>query len=146
MAGGYQTTGETARRGTNIWPDTGGGWMNGRGDDTMTMFQGYAHMVDFFTSFDWWKTEPHDELVDNGNYCLAKPGEIYAVYLPQGGNVTVQLQPGRYAATWWNAATGERVPLPSLLATAPSWTSPAAPGSGDWALILQNMHKPASKD
>ena len=146
MAGGYQTAGETARRGTNIWPDTGGGWMNGRGDDTMTMFQGYAHMVDFFTSFDWWKTEPHDELVDNGNYCLAAPGEIYAVYLPQGGRVTVQLQPARYAATWWNAATGERVPLPSLLATAPSWTSPAAPGSGDWALILQNMHKPASKD
>ena len=42
MAGGYQTTGETARRGTNVWPDTGGGWMNGRGDDTMTMFQGYS--------------------------------------------------------------------------------------------------------
>ena len=41
MAGGYQTAGETARRGTNIWPDTGGGWMNGRGDDTMTMFVGY---------------------------------------------------------------------------------------------------------
>jgi len=54
MAGGYQTAGETARRGTNVWPDTGGGWMNGRGDDTMTMFQGYAHIVDFFTSFDWW--------------------------------------------------------------------------------------------
>ena len=41
----------------------------------MTMFKGYAHMVDFFTSFDWWDTEPHDELVNNGNYCLAKPGE-----------------------------------------------------------------------
>ena len=76
MAGGYQTAGETARRGTNVWPDSGGGWMNGRGDDTMTMFQGYAHMVDFFTSFEWWKTEPHDELVNNGNYCLAKPGDI----------------------------------------------------------------------
>ena len=34
----------------------------------MTMFQGYAHMVDFFTSFPWWKTEPHDELVNDGNY------------------------------------------------------------------------------
>src|SRR5437764_187269 len=31
MAGGYQTSGESARRGTNIWPDSGGGWMNGRG-------------------------------------------------------------------------------------------------------------------
>jgi hypothetical protein len=62
MAGAYGTTGESARRGTGIWPDTGGGWVNGRGDDTMTMLAGYAHMVDFFTSFEWWKTEPHDEL------------------------------------------------------------------------------------
>ncbi len=28
MAGGYQTAGESARRGTNIWPDMGGGWFN----------------------------------------------------------------------------------------------------------------------
>ncbi|HMC59268.1 MAG TPA: DUF4038 domain-containing protein, partial [Candidatus Solibacter sp.] len=147
MAGGYQTAGETARRGTNVWPDTGGGWMNGRGDGTMTMFQGYAHLVDFFTSFDWWKTEPHDELVNNGNYCLAMPGRIYAIYLPQAGNVTVRLEPGQYDAAWWNAATGEKTDLPSVnaaavhatavTATAASWTSPAAPGSNDWALLLQ---------
>ena len=85
MAGATRPPGETARRGINIWPDTGGGWINGRGDDTMTMFLGYGHMVDFFTSFEWWKTDPHDELVNNGNYCLADPGKTYAVYLPQGG-------------------------------------------------------------
>jgi len=73
MAGGYQTTGETAKRGTNVWPDTGGGWMNGRGDGSMTMLKGYGYMVDFFTGFDWWKTEPHDELVTEGDYCLAEP-------------------------------------------------------------------------
>lgn len=94
MAGGYQTTGESCRRGTNILPNTGGGWMNGRGDDTMTMLVGYAHMVDFFTSFEWWKADPHDELVNGGAYCVAKPGEIYAAYLPHGGTVTIQLQPG----------------------------------------------------
>ena len=137
MAGGYQTAGETARRGTNVWPDTGGGWMNGRGDDTMTMFQGYAHMVDFFTSFEWWKTEPHDELVNGGNYCLAKPGETYAVYLPRGGNVTLRLQPGRYDGTWWNPTTGEKTRVPSINATASSWVSPPAPGRDDWALLLQ---------
>ena len=42
MAGAYGTAGETARRGVNIWPDTGGGWLNGRGDDTMVMLKGYA--------------------------------------------------------------------------------------------------------
>ncbi len=135
MAGGYQTAGESARRGTNIWPDTGGGWMNGRGDDTMTMFVGYGHMVDFFTSFEWWKTEPHDELVDNGNYCLAKPGEIYALYLPKGGKATVQLQPRQYEAFWFGAFTGEKITLPPV--EGPSWTSPEAPDHNDWALLLQ---------
>jgi len=142
MAGGYQTTGESARRGTNIWPDTGGGWVNGRGDETMTMLQGYAHMVDFFTSFDWWKTEPHDELVDGGNYCLAMPGRIYAIYLPHGGNVTVRLESGRYRGVLWNAATGESTTLPAINVGALSWTSPALPGLADWAIVLQREVSP----
>ncbi|HEX4769972.1 MAG TPA: DUF5060 domain-containing protein [Bryobacteraceae bacterium] len=134
MAGGYQTAGETCRRGTNIAPDSGGGWMNGRGDDTMTMFLGYGHMVDFFTSFEWWKSDPHDELVNNGAYCLAKPGEIYAIYLPVGGKVTVQLQPGRYHGAWFSALSGERIELP--VSEGGSWTSPDAPDRNDWALLL----------
>lgn len=136
MAGGYQTAGETARRGTNIWPDTGGGWMNARGDDTMTMFLGYGHMVDFFTGFEWWKTNPHDELVDGGNYCLADPGKTYAVYLPRAGHVTVRLEPGRYRASWFSASTGERMDLPEV--SGGSWTSPDAPDRNDWALLLKS--------
>ena len=135
MAGAYGTTGESARRGTNIWPDTGGGWINGRGDDTMVMLEGYEHMVDFFSSFEWWRTEPHDELVNNGAYCLAKPGELYAVYLPKGGDVSIKLEPGSYEAKWFNAFTGETVPLPPV--EGPAWTSPKAPGWLDWAMLLQ---------
>jgi hypothetical protein len=134
MAGGYQTTGETARRGTNIWPDSGGGWMNGRGDDTMTMLEGYAHMVDFFTSFEWWKTDPHDELVSNGNYCLAKPGEIYAVYLPHGNAVTIQLKGGHYNARRFNPATGEWTALSA--AEGSRWIS-QAPDNNDWVFLLE---------
>jgi Protein of unknown function (DUF4038)/Domain of unknown function (DUF5060)/Putative collagen-binding domain of a collagenase len=135
MAGGYQTAGETARRGTNIWPDMGGGWMNGRGDDTMTMFLGYGHMVDFFTSFEWWKTNPHDEFVNNGNDCLADPGKTYAVYLPRGGDVTIQLKSGHYDAYWFNAFSGEKIDLPPV--EGQSWTSPVAPDHNDWVLLLQ---------
>ena len=137
MAGGYQTSGESARRGTNIWPDSGGGWMNGRGDDTMTMFQGYAHMVDFFTSFDWWKTEPHDELVNRGNYCLAEPGEIYALYLPHGGKVTLRMEPGEYGASMWDAATGRKTTLTRLHPQGAQWTSPATLPGTDSAILLQ---------
>jgi hypothetical protein len=134
MAGGYQTAGESARRGTNIWPDTGGGWLNGRGDDTMTMFVGFGHIVDFFASFEWWKMDPHDEMVDNGNYCLAEPGRIYAVYLPRAGKVKVQLEPGRYSAFWFGATTGEKIELPEV--AGPSWLSPEAPDRNDWALLI----------
>jgi hypothetical protein len=142
MAGGYQTTGESTREGTNIWPDTGGGWINGRGDDTQTMLVGYGHIVEFFTSFEWWKTNPHDELVDQGDYCLANPGRIYAVYLPHAGKVTVKLEPGSYRGEWFNAFSGQRIPLAED-AIGPSWTSPEPPDDSswrnghDWALLLQ---------
>jgi len=139
MAGAYGTAGESARRGTNIWPDTGGGWMNGRGDDTMTMLNGYAHLVDFFTSFEWWKTEPHDELVAAGTYCLAEPGRTYAVYLPAGGKTTVKMEPGRYRAHWFDAFTGEIVPIGEV--DGGSWSSPASPGANDWALLLQKVER-----
>jgi hypothetical protein len=134
MAGGYQTAGESARRGTNILPDTGGGWLNGRGDDTQTMFMGFGHIVEFFTSFEWWRTNPHDELASAGAYCLAEPGEIYAAYLPKGGAVTLRLGAGTYAARWFGASTGEWIPLSA--ASGPSWTSPESPDSHDWALLL----------
>jgi len=150
MAGAYGTAGESCRRGTNVWPDSGGGWINGRGDDTMVMLKGYEHMVDFFTSFEWWKTEPHDELVSKGAYCLAKPGEIYAVYVPvrplcgneehfgyeeECGDITIKLEPGTYNAKWFSATTGEIVPLPPV--QGPSWKLPTPPGWLDWALLLE---------
>jgi len=135
MAGAYGTAGETARRGVGIWPDSGGGWMNGRSDDTTTMLAGYAHMVDFMTSFEWWKTEPHDDLVDGGNWCLAEAGRTYAVYLPRAGKVTVRLTPGRYTAEWFNPMTGETIPIG--IAEGSPWASPAAPGRSDWALLIR---------
>ena len=134
MAGGYQTTGESARRGTNVWPDTGGGWMNGRGDDTMTMLR---VMLTWSTSLrvsNGGKLEPHDELVNTGNYCLARPGELYAVYLPKGGNVTIRLLPGRYEGASFNAVTGEWRTLPPIAGS--SWTSPTMSSANDWALLL----------
>ena len=138
MAGCYQTTGETAKRGTGIAPDTGGGWVNGRGDDSMVMLKGYTHIVNFFTSFEWWKTDPHDELVNNGALCLAEMGKQYVVYLPHGGSVTVRLKPGRYDVQWFNPRTGT---YSSVARTnGPTWTSPAAADTQDWVLTLQQSH------
>jgi hypothetical protein len=136
MAGTYQTTGETAKRGTGVPPDTGGGWINGRADETMLLLELQAHLVDFFTGFEWWKAEPHDELVDKGAFCLAEPAKVYAVYLPHGGKVTVKLDPGRYRAQWFQARSGERIDLGVV--SGPAWTSPAARDLDDWALLLKH--------
>ena len=134
MAGAYQTAGETARRGTNVWPDSGGGWVNGRGDDSMTMFLGFAHIVDFMASFDWWKTNPHDELIDHDNYCLADLGRIYALYLPNGGRFTLKLEPGTYSVAWFSPLTGEKISSADV--TGPIWSSPNPPDSKEWAVLL----------
>jgi Protein of unknown function (DUF4038)/Domain of unknown function (DUF5060)/Putative collagen-binding domain of a collagenase len=134
MAGCYQTTGETAKRGTGFPPDTGGGWVNGRADDTMVMLKGYAHMVNFFTSFEWWKTEPHDELVNNGAFCLAETGTAYVVYLPHGGDFIVRLEPGRYGAKWFNPRNGEY--SSAGIAEGATWHSPPASDNEDWVLLL----------
>ena len=99
------------------------------------MLQGYARIVDFFTSFEWWKADPHDELVDNGAFCLAEPGRLYAVYLPRGGKVTVQLGRGKYRARWFNPRGGETRALPA--AEGPAWSPGESPDSGDWALLLR---------
>jgi hypothetical protein len=135
MAGGYQTTGERADRGTGWGPDSGGGWVNGRGDEMMVMLKGYGYIVDFFKSFEWWKTEPHNELVNNWTFCLADPGRQYAVYLPSGGNVTIRLEPGKYRASWFNPRTGIAQAIES--AQGAEWTSPSTPDKEDWALLLQ---------
>jgi hypothetical protein len=111
----------------------------------MTMLVGYSYMVDFFTSFEWWKTNPHDELVNNNNYCLADPGKIYVAYLPHGGKVTIRLQPGHYSAEWFNPRNGTSIPLPAVDGSL--WTSPDPepenaenwPTTRDWVLLLKGQ-------
>jgi len=135
MAGTYQTTGERADRGTGWGPDTGGGWINGRGDDTMVMLAGYARMVDFFTGFEWWRLEPRNELVTHGLLCLAEPGQRYVVYFRWKMPAAIRLEPGRYRARWYNPRTGDWVGIG--IVEGPSWTSPAPADGEDWALLLE---------
>jgi hypothetical protein len=75
--------------------------------------------------------------VSGGGFCLAEPAEIYAVYLPKGGSVTIKLQPGRYAAKLFNAVTGEWRELPAIQGS--SLTSPSVSSANDWALLFQRI-------
>lgn len=135
MAGGYQTTGERADQGTGRGSDTGGGWINGRGDTSMTMLEGYAHIVECFSSVALWRMDPHDDLVTPGAYCLAEPGREYLVYLPEGGQTTLTLAPGHYTATAFDPRTGKTRSLGQV--SGPSWTLPAQPRGNDQAVIVK---------
>ena len=138
MAGGYQTTGERANQGTGAGPDTGGGWVNGRGDDQMVMLAGYRRLMEFFTAFSWWVLEPRKDLAGENTLLLADPGKLYVAYLPKSGLGRATLARGQYRARWFNPRTGAWLPLPELVQPADSaWTSPEAPDAGDWALLLE---------
>ncbi len=51
--------------------------------------------------------ECEDGLVEGqGAWCLAKPGEVYAVYLPQGGPATLAVPEGAYSVHWYNPREG----------------------------------------
>jgi len=80
MAGGYQTTGERADTGTSWGPDTGGGWLNGRGDDSMIMLKGYGHIVDFFTSIPWWQLNPDNEFFETSQKTFVNTRLSHVMY------------------------------------------------------------------
>jgi hypothetical protein len=61
------------------------------------------------------RMRPGDELIsDPAAYCLAEPGRVYAVYLPQGGDVFLELAPGAYTLKWYNPRQGGRLQDGSL--------------------------------
>lgn len=138
MAGGYQTTGERANDGTGAGPDTGGGWVNGRGSDQMTMLVGYRRMKEFFTSFPWWELDPRDDLAGERTLVLAEEGKRYVAYLPEGKEAKLTLAKGEYKGRWYNPRTGDWSDLPLVKqAQDGTWTSPPASDAGDWALLLE---------
>lgn len=79
---------------------------------------------DFRSREGWWKQTriAHDffirhlpfsemkaanELVNQDNaYCLAKAGDSYAVYLPNGGPCQINLPEGKFSVKWFNPRTG----------------------------------------
>jgi hypothetical protein len=71
--------------------------------------------LEFFHDHDipFWQMHPHDALAgnpdhDNSVYCLARPGKIYLVYLPDGGEQSLDLAgtDGTFEVQWFNPRTG----------------------------------------
>jgi len=85
---------------------------------------------------------PDNALISNSKaYCLAKPGEVYAIYLLEGGSADLKVAPGRYSVQWYNPRTGGEL----LRGSVRQITGPAAQSIGrppsqsdkDWAVLVR---------
>jgi hypothetical protein len=81
--------------------------------------------------------KPFDEWVgnnkhDNSRYCLAKPGEIYLVYLPQGGSCPVGELGGKHTLEWFNPRSGKLGKAEDF-----SGDKLKAPDKKDWLAVIR---------
>jgi hypothetical protein len=124
MTGSYQTTGETAEYGTGAGENTGGGWINGRGNEKMTMLNYYKIMKDVFEQVPFWKMKPDLKSVNSGNLCLSIPNSVYLLYT-RLHYARISLQKGdNYSVTMINPQTGKTTQLPDANTSDWSWQYP----------------------
>jgi len=72
------------------------------------MWDQTRYALEFFQQhLPFWEMEPDNERASGAEArVLAKGDEIVAVYLPNGGNVSVRLGPGACTVEWYNPRTG----------------------------------------
>jgi hypothetical protein len=72
-----------------------------------------GHLARFFREIQWWRMEPHPEVVLDypQKLCAAVPGEEYVIYLRYGADVTVDLcgaaKTDAFECRWFNPVAGE---------------------------------------
>ena len=95
----------------------------------------------FMESLPFWEMEPANEIVKEGQaFCLAKRGEAYALYLPEGGEVEVDLPAGQdFAVGWWNPDQGRSGKLTHESRIPGGRQALAVPADGDWAARIVTM-------
>ncbi len=111
-----------------------------RSRDRMWDLTRYA--LEFFNNYlPFNQMSPDDSLVSVG-WCLAKPGEIYAVYLPDGGTTNLNLAVGSYTVQWYNPRTGGKLQKGSVTKVigpgAVSLGNPPKDGEKDWTILCKN--------
>jgi len=106
--------------------------------------------LDFFreNSIPFWELRCADELVgntenDNSKYCLAKPGEVYVVYLPDGGSAELDLETNSipFHVQWFNPRAGGPLEQGTLTRVAGPGKvlvgQPPLEQAEDWALLIR---------
>lgn len=99
MAGCFSTDGETAKPGL-------GGWINGLNEGESELLRGRKRMTEFFSSFDLASCEPDDDSASGDAWVLRGQNEI-AVYLPHGGQTSVDVPEGTWDVQQYEPRSGE---------------------------------------
>jgi hypothetical protein len=107
------------------------------------MWSQTRHALDFFERhLPFHEMEPADSLASGAAaFVLAKPGQVYALYLPQGGSAKLKLEPGNYTVAWYNPRAGGQLMKGSIQTvkggdSADLGTPPADPAA-DWAVLVR---------
>ena len=84
-----------------------------------------------------------NEKNDNSKYCLAKPGELYLVYLPKGGTTELDLSAanGSFTVKWFNPRAGGALQDGSAKSVSGGGKAalgiPPADASEDWLVVIR---------
>jgi hypothetical protein len=141
MAGGYGSYGDWTPGSTFYTGHIGSG---------KAAFQ-LRHLRQLFESLPFPSMRPQNELVGSRDpaprepdaFCLAKSKEVYLVYLPNGGETVLHIEPVKkgYTITWIDPRTGEKTNLSDdsqdSAAVSQGEIALRAPSSNDWTVIIK---------
>jgi hypothetical protein len=105
------------------------------------------HLAEFFAGVDWWRLEPHHELILNQSddwtkrLVLAKSGngDLAVAYLPDNPTITVEMSAftGPVTWRWFNPETGQSQAGQGEAGNRGQKTFERPPGWGDALLVLR---------
>ena len=80
-----------------------------------------------------------DNLMQGKGYCLAKPGEIYLVYLRDGGDAKLDLAEGAYAVMSFNPRVGGELQSGGVVTVhdGKGVTLSAPDNDEDWLIVVR---------
>jgi hypothetical protein len=108
------------------------------------MWDQTRYALEFFHAhLPFWEMAPDNSLASGAKDArvLAKPGEVYAVQLPSGGSVRLNLAEGDYSVRWYNPRAGGELQEGSVTSVqgpgAKPLGNPPAEHRKDWVVLVK---------
>ncbi len=109
------------------------------------MWDQTRYALEFFQNYlPFAEMAPDNSLSSNAkSYCLAKPGQVYAVYLLEGGTTDLRVGGGTYSVQWYNPREGGELVRGSVRRISgpgrQSIGQPPRDSSNDWAVLVRKI-------